>query len=93
MSEVAGKSVSADTEKGRITVGNEEMMRGENVVIPSPPEGIGNSVFVALNGENFGTVILSDNIKKSDIPTVSSLLTAEVNAPSRQVTQRITSYR
>lgn len=57
--EIAGKGVVAETDRGRVAVGNEALMSSLGVALFDDTKG----VFVALDGVHIGTLVLSDAIK------------------------------
>lgn len=57
--EIAGKGVVAETDRGRVAVGNEALMSTLGVALFDDTKG----VFVALDGVHIGTLVLSDAIK------------------------------
>ncbi|MEG2247110.1 MAG: HAD-IC family P-type ATPase, partial [Peptostreptococcaceae bacterium] len=60
--EVSGKGVITQIKDKRIFVGNSKLMKSNGIVVPDE-EYIGTVVYVAVNDEYKGSIIISDQIK------------------------------
>lgn len=73
-SELAGRGVSAKIDGMNILCGNERLMNENGVKLKMNEEKtIGSVVYVAVNGEIQGRIVVSDTVKKSSSKAISSL--------------------
>lgn len=73
-SELAGRGVSAKFDGMNILCGNERLMNENGVKLKMNEEKtIGSVVYVAVNGEIQGRIVVSDTVKKSSSRAISSL--------------------
>ncbi len=69
VTEVAGQGVIATQDGKKIYVGNEKLMRENNIEFNSGSD-IGTTVYVARDGEYLGYIVISDEIKPDAADTV-----------------------
>lgn len=73
-SELAGRGVSAEIDGMKILCGNERLMNENGIALNMDNEKIiGSVVYVAVNGEIQGRIIVSDTVKKSSSKAIASL--------------------
>lgn len=73
-SELAGRGVSAKFDGMNILCGNERLMNENGVTLKMNEEKTtGSVVYVAVNGEIQGRIVVSDTVKKSSSKAISSL--------------------
>jgi len=69
--EISGKGVSAKVDGKIVLVGNEKLMREFNIKFKKSEE-IGTIVYVAINDEFAGTILIADKIKEDSYKAVES---------------------
>ena len=80
---VAGFGVIAHSDKDTIVCGNEKLMNKENIEYVKSTS-LGTVVYVALNGEFLGYIVIEDEIKEDTIETIDYL--NSVNAKTIMLT-------
>ena len=80
---VAGFGVIAQSDKDTIVCGNEKLMNKENIEYVKSTS-LGTVVYVALNGEFLGYIVIEDEIKEDTIETIDYL--NSVNAKTIMLT-------
>lgn len=74
LTEIAGCGIAAETEKGLVLCGNHKLMDKYHVTMPTLSEvGNGAEVFVAVDGQFSGCLIIADTIKSDAKLAVSRL--------------------
>ena len=76
--EYAGKGLSAVVEGRTVAVGNDRMMDGIGVRLPSFPGPAGTVVHVAVDGKYAGHIVISDRIKEDSAEAVRALRAAGI---------------
>ncbi|MGL4572186.1 MAG: heavy metal translocating P-type ATPase [Clostridium sp.] len=76
--EVSGKGVITQIKDKRIFVGNSKLMKSNGIVVPDE-EYIGTVVYVAVNDEYKGSIIISDQIKDDSKEAIRELKALGVN--------------
>lgn len=72
--EIAGKGTVGKAFGKRIAVGNELLMRDEGALVPEEAKrGSESRVYVAVNGEFSGAILISDSIKKESQKSIEML--------------------
>lgn len=78
--EIAGKGVYAVLNNKNILCGNEKLMAEKNILIPDMPQiTLGNIVFVAVDNEIIGRIVVSDSIKKSSADAIKQLRSMNIH--------------
>ena len=72
INEIAGKGISAKIEEKEVLVGNEKLMKEENIDFKKCKE-IGTILYVAINKKYAGYIAISDTIKEDAINTIKEL--------------------
>jgi len=72
-SEIAGRGVSAVLDGRNILCGNERLMSENNISVPEEETPLGSIVYVAVDGEIQGRIVVSDTVKKTSAEAVSQL--------------------
>lgn len=72
INEIAGKGISAKIEEKEVLVGNEKLMKEENIDFKKCKE-IGTILYVAINKKYAGYIVISDTIKEDAINTIKEL--------------------
>ena len=72
-SEIAGRGVSAVLDGRNILCGNERLMSENNISVPEEETPLGSIVYVAVDGEIQGRIVVSDTVKKTSAEAVSLL--------------------
>lgn len=75
--EISGHGVEALIDGKRVSVGNDKLMEKEGVKW-HPCHHIGTTVHVAVNGEYFGHIVISDEVKQDSGEAIKSLKSAGV---------------
>ena len=70
--EIAGKGIYAKIEEKEVLVGNEKLMKEENIDFKKCKE-IGTILYVAINKKYAGYIVISDTIKEDAINTIKEL--------------------
>lgn len=70
--EIAGKGIYAKIEEKEVLVGNEKLMKEENIDFKKCKE-IGTILYVAINKKYAGYIAISDTIKEDAINTIKEL--------------------
>ena len=70
--EIAGQGISAKIEEKEVLVGNEKLMKEENIDFKKCKE-IGTILYVAINKKYAGYIAISDTIKEDAINTIKEL--------------------
>ena len=73
VSELAGRGVSAVINGKNILCGNERLMNENSISIPEFTETAGSVVYIAVNGNVQGRIVVSDTIKKTSADAVAAL--------------------
>jgi Cd2+/Zn2+-exporting ATPase len=71
--EVAGYGMKGQTKEGILLVGNKKMLEKEGVTLKDDKDLAGTNVFVALNNQYVGRIVVKDQLRKSSISAVKSL--------------------
>lgn len=72
-SELAGRGVSAIINGDNILCGNERLMKENSIDVPNLGNAIGSIVFIAVNGNIEGRIVVSDTVKNSSSETIHEL--------------------
>ena len=72
INEIAGKGISAKIEEKEVLVGNEKLMKENNIDFIKC-EKIGTILYVAINKKYAGYILVSDTIKEDAINTIKEL--------------------
>jgi Cd2+/Zn2+-exporting ATPase len=70
--EIAGKGVSVRVGEDMVLAGNAKLLEAANIVIPAVAE-LGTVVYVAVNGEYAGYIVISDELKADSKEAVEDL--------------------
>lgn len=71
--EIAGLGIKANLQgKGEVLVGNEKLMKDKKIPYTICKE-LGTIVYVAINNEFVGSIVIADNIKKDSKQTIENL--------------------
>ncbi|HSH35057.1 heavy metal translocating P-type ATPase [Schnuerera sp.] len=62
--EIAGKGIQAEIDDNKVLIGNKKLLEDNNIKIEEK-ESIGTIVYVAKNGEQIGTIVVSDELKQN----------------------------
>ena len=74
LEEIAGYGISADMPQGRLLCGNRKLMDKFHIATGKLPENTyGSEVFIAVNGEFAGCMVISDTIKSDSRSAIQSL--------------------
>ena len=76
--EVSGKGVITQIQDKKILAGNSKLMSSNGIVVPKD-EYIGTVVYVAVNNEYKGSIIISDEVKSDSKEAISELKALGVN--------------
>lgn len=76
--EVSGKGVITQIQDKKILAGNSKLMSSNGIIVPKD-EYIGTVVYVAVNNEYKGSIIISDEIKSDSKEAISELKALGVN--------------
>ena len=76
--EVSGKGVITQIQDKKILAGNSKLMSSNGIIIPND-DYIGTVVYVAVNNEYKGSIIISDEIKSDSKEAISELKALGVN--------------
>ncbi|MGL4688292.1 MAG: heavy metal translocating P-type ATPase [Fusobacteriaceae bacterium] len=76
--EIPGKGVTTTYKENVIQVGNKKLMEAFNISIPNI-ETYQTIIYVAKNNSFIGAILLSDEIKKDSLKTISSLKSLGIN--------------
>ena len=71
--EIAGRGVSAVMDGRNILCGNERLMSENNISVPKEETPLGSIVYIAVDGEIQGRIVVSDTVKKTSAEAVSQL--------------------
>ena len=71
--EIAGRGVSAVMDGRNILCGNERLMSENNISVPKEETPLGSIVYIAVDGEIQGRIVVSDTVKKTSADAVSQL--------------------
>ncbi len=71
--EIAGRGLSADLRGNSVLCGNERLMRENSIRLPEIESISGCIVYVAVNGNAEGMIVVSDTIKKTAASAVKGL--------------------
>ncbi|WP_037297592.1 heavy metal translocating P-type ATPase [Ruminococcus flavefaciens] len=71
--EIAGQGVSAVLNGRNILCGNERLMSENNISVPEEKTPLGSIVYIAVDGEIQGRIVVSDTVKKTSAEAVSQL--------------------
>jgi len=75
--EISGKGVLAQVDGKKVFVGNEKLMREYNISFPKSEE-IGTIIYVAINDEFAGTILIADKIKEDSYKAIQLLKNNEI---------------
>ena len=70
--EISGRGIVAQIEEKEVLVGNEKLMNEKQVKFKKS-SSIGTILYVAINGEYVGYILISDKIKKDSAETIKNL--------------------
>lgn len=76
--EVSGKGVITQIQDKKILAGNSKLMSSKGIIVPKD-DYIGTVVYVAVNNEYKGSIIISDEIKSDSKEAISELKALGVN--------------
>ncbi|BFK80205.1 heavy metal translocating P-type ATPase [Clostridium baratii] len=76
--EVSGKGVITQIQDKKILAGNSKLMSSNGIIIPND-DYIGTVVYVAINNEYKGSIIISDEVKSDSKEAISELKALGVN--------------
>ena len=76
--EVSGKGVITQIQDKKILAGNSKLMSSNGIVVPKD-DYIGTVVYVAINNEYKGSIIISDEVKSDSKEAISELKALGVN--------------
>ena len=76
--EVSGKGVITQIQDKKILAGNSKLMSSNGIVVPKD-DYIGTVVYVAINDEYKGSIIISDEVKSDSKEAISELKALGVN--------------
>ncbi len=93
VTETAGSGMKADTDEGTLLVGSKRMLEKHGITLEDEKDLAGTNVFVALDGEYVGRVVVKDQIRPSSSRTIRKLsrtkhitmLTGDNEATAREV--------
>ena len=70
--EISGRGIVAQIEEKEVLVGNEKLMNEKQIKFKKS-SSIGTILYVAINGEYVGYILISDKIKKDSAETIKNL--------------------
>ena len=70
--EISGRGIVAQIEEKEVLVGNEKLMNEKQIKFKKS-NSIGTILYVAINGEYVGYILISDKIKKDSAETIKKL--------------------
>ena len=70
--EISGRGIVAQIEEKEVLVGNEKLMNEKQIKFKKS-NSIGTILYVAINGEYVGYILISDKIKKDSAETIKNL--------------------
>ena len=70
--EISGRGIVAQIEEKEVLVGNEKLMNEKQIKFKKS-SSIGTILYVAINGEYVGYILISDKIKKDSAETIKKL--------------------
>lgn len=76
--EIKGKGIKVHVDKKNVTIGNDKLFDEEHIVYPKI-DFIGTVLYIALNNEYVGTIVISDLIKKESMDIDKKLKNINVN--------------
>ena len=76
--EVSGKGVITQIQDKKILAGNSKLMSSNGIIVPKD-DYIGTVVYVAINNEYKGSIIISDEVKSDSKEAISELKALGVN--------------
>lgn len=76
--EVSGKGVITQVQDKKILAGNSKLMSSNGIIVPND-DYIGTVVYVAVNNEYKGSIIISDEVKSDSKEAISELKALGVN--------------
>ncbi len=93
--EIAGKGIKATTEKGTLLCGNSSLMEAFNIDISAKKDDcFGTEVFLSVNNELTGYVVISDTIKEDSVDAIKNvksrgIVTAMFTGDTREAAESI----
>jgi Cd2+/Zn2+-exporting ATPase len=97
VTELPGFGLQVETAEGKILVGNRKLLNKHNVKVSDKKVMVGSNVYVSVNGQYKGYVIVSDTIKSSSFNTMRRLskhyditmLTGDNDASAKEVSSNL----
>lgn len=92
--EVAGKGIKAESAGTIWLCGNDKLMQAYDVQLPQEKQAYGSRVYVAVNGQLAGEILIADTIKEEAAAAIHKLrekqvLTAMLTGDARQSAQMV----
>lgn len=95
--EIPGFGLVAETEQGKILAGNRKLMNKHKIKVKDKKVMSGSNVFISVNGEYLGHIIVKDTLKTSSMNTIRRLsnkyhitmLTGDNDAMAKEVAQEL----
>ena len=71
--ETAGHGVSANVDGKNVLVGNRKLLAEAGIAFPEEENDLGTTVYVAVDGEYAGRILIADQIKEEAAETIAAL--------------------